>query len=120
MRATVDIIDKHESPPASNYLLLEEGEANLLFWRFNGKSIIELNLDSAGQGTKYDIKIHIFTTSRAFHFFFESALFRYLIKSMFNRILSDIVDATQQLVDSNDIFPTDNPNFIEDLISRLK
>ena len=120
MRATVHIIDKRETIPASNYLLFEDGEAKLLFWRFNGRSLIELNLDQFGQDTKYDINIHIFTSSRAFHFFFESALFKYLIKSMFKRILGDMVDATEQLANSNDDPPTDNPNFTEDLLSRLK
>lgn len=120
MRAIVDIVDKRETTPASNYLLFEDGEAKLLFWRFNGKTIIEINLDEFGQDTKYDIKVHIFTSSRAFHFFFESALFGYLIKSLFNRILGDIVDATQKLTKSHDVFPTGNPSFIEDLLIRLK
>lgn len=119
MRAIVDIVDACETIPSANYVLFEDGEAKLMFWRFSGKSIIELNLNTFGRNTKYDIKVHIFTSSRTFHFFFESALFRYLIKSLFNRILGDMVSATQQLVDSNDAFPTDNPNFVEDLLSRL-
>ena len=120
MRAIVDIVDKRDTTPASSYLLFEDGEARLLFWRLIGKAIIELNLDEFGKDTKYEIKVHIFTSSRAFHFFFESALFRYLIKSMFNRILDHIVDATQQLIKSKDVFPTNNPGFIEDLLIRLK
>ncbi|MDJ0956439.1 MAG: hypothetical protein QNI91_06270 [Arenicellales bacterium] len=120
MRAMVDIIDKRETIPASSYLLFEDGNAKLLFWRFDGKSIIEINLYEFGEDTQYDIKIHVFTSSRAFHFFFKSALFKYLIKSMFNRILGDMVDATKQLIDSNDDFPTNNPNFVEDLLDRFK
>ena len=120
MRAMVDIVDKRETIPASSYLLFEDGNAKLLFWRFNGKSIIEINLHEFGEATQYDIKIHVFTSSRAFHFFFESALFKYLIKSMFNRILGDMVGATKQLIDSNDDFPTSNPDFVEDLLDRLK
>lgn len=120
MKATVDIIDRLETKPTSNYLMFENGEAKLMFWRFAGKSIVELNLKEFAQQTKYDLKIHIFTNSRTFHFFFESALFRHLMTSMLKRVLRDIVSATQQLVDTNGVFPTINPDFVDDLHRHLK
>ena len=120
MEATFDIIDRRETKAAANFLLFENGQASLMLWRFVGKSIVEFHLEELGQETTYDVELHIFTSSRAFHFFFESVLFKYLINTMLKKILGDIENASQQLVESNDSFPTINPDFIDELLTRLE
>ena len=120
MEATFDIIDRRGANATTNFLLFENGQAKLVIWRFVGKSIVELNLEELGRESKYEIELHIFTSSRAFHFFFESVLFKYLMNTIFKRILGDIETATQQLAETNDSFPTINPNFIDDLLTRLR
>lgn len=120
MQAIVDIIDQLESAVSNNYLLFENGHAKLMFWRFTGKSIVELNLIKHGDQTTYKVKIHLFSSSQMYHAFFESALFAYLMRSMFKKIVGDIVDAARHLAESSDIPACLDPDFTAALLRQLK
>ena len=120
MWATVDIIDRTESVSSNNYLLFENGQAKWMFWRFTGKSIVELNLIEQDNQTKYEVKIHLFSNSGVFHAFFESPLFAYLMRAVFKKIVGDIVDATLMFREIKAVPPTLDSDFSAELLGRLE
>lgn len=118
MQATVDIIDRPGPGDDNNYLLFENGHAKIMFWRFSGKSVVELALTEKGDQSAYKINIYLFSSSRVFHAFFESALFSYLMRSMFKKIVGDVVDATRQFTKAKATAPLD-PVFAAGLRQHL-
>lgn len=120
MQATVDILDRSESVVSNNYLFFENGRAKLMFWRFTGRSIVEINLMKHQEQTAYKVTIHLFSSSGVFHAFFESPLFAYLMRSIFKKIMGDIVDSARQLAAANDTPTSLDPVFAAGLLRRLK
>ena len=118
--AMFNFIEQSAGVEESNYLMVESGHAKILLWRFSGVGIVELSLRNSDTGSAYAAKVHIFTNSHAFHSFFESALFKYLIGSMLDRILGDIVSAVQQFAEAGEDFRTEHPAFSAGLAEALQ
>ena len=118
--AMFNYIDQSVEFDESNYLMVESGSAKILLWRLSGNGIIELALHNNETGSAYKAKVYIFTNSHAFHTFFESALFRYLIGSMLDQILENIVSAVQQFTDAGEDFRAAHAAFSAGLAEELK
>lgn len=118
--ATFYSLDSRITDHDSNYLMFESGSAKLLFWKFKGNTIVELDYAETGEATRYLVRVYIFTDSKAYRSFFDSALFRYLLGSMFRQILRNIVSAVNQLTDSHPLPQFDNPSFVDELLQRLE
>ena len=99
--------------------MFENGEAKFLFWRFKGSAVVELGLVESGVETDFQASLHIFTDSKRFHSFFQSGIFRYIVKSVVLRIIGDIADAANSLIESEKDFSTLNPSFVSRLRSSV-
>ena len=120
MQATVDVIDRFESKASNNYLLFENGQAKLMFWRFAGKSLVDLSLIGHGEQTMYKVKIHLFSNSRVYHAFFESAVFSYLMRSLLRKIVGNLVAAARFLADSSEPPDALDADFVAELRRLLR
>jgi len=100
----------------SRYLMFENGEAKFLFWHFKGSAVVELGLVESEEETEFQASLHIFTDSKRFHSFFQSGIFRYIVKSVVLRIIGDMADAANHLIESDREFSTLDPSFV----SRLR
>lgn len=119
MQANFKRFQTRTSGGISDYLLFESGKTRLLLWQLTGKTVISIHLESQGQTTRYNIRIHIFTDSPGFHSFFESGLFRYLARTIVRGIIEDMTGAANKLAESKDTLPTLSPGFAEGLRSRV-
>lgn len=120
MEAMFNYIDQSLGFDESNYLMSESGRAKVFLWHFSGNGIIELALRRTETGSAYTAYVHIFTDSRAFHAFFESALFTHLVGSLLDRILGDVVSAVQQFTEAAEDFSAAHAEFSAGLAEQLR
>ena len=103
----------------SDYLLFESGEARLLFWRFRGSTILEIDLIPQAQATDYQIMIHIFSDSSGYHSFFESALFKYLIRNLVFGVVDKISRSAAELSDTTGLVQPLREDFVQTVRRQL-
>ncbi|MDZ7839973.1 MAG: hypothetical protein U5R46_04000 [Gammaproteobacteria bacterium] len=110
-----------ETPTASEHVFFESGQARVLLWRIWGNSFVHYKLQKNGdENARYDITVHVFTSSRLLRTVLSSGLFRYFANRMFRGILGDIESAVTAFVD--DPKPVEHlpPYFVTGLKSRLE
>lgn len=109
-----------ETPTASEHMFFESGHARVLLWRIWGNSFVHYKLHKNGnENARYDITVHVFTSSRLLRTVLRSGLFRYFADRMFRGILGDIESAVTDFVDDPDPGVHLPPYFVTALKSRL-
>jgi hypothetical protein len=108
-----------ESGNASHHLLFESGEAKFLLWRFKGSAIIDLKLVPSGDETDYVARLHLFTDSKRYDAFFNSGIFKLIVRSVVRRVIGDLISAANSLIESGGEISALSPSFVRSMRSAM-